>query len=201
MIKINDVIQFGVYRWIVLEIKIDKALIISEKIIEKRPYHKTYAEVTWETCDLRSYLNGDFLDKFSKEERLKIIPTQNINLDNPWYLTPGGNDTLDYIFLLDIYDVCMKYFGDSSRILLNKREKQKYWFGTNDPNNLKRVANYNQIPYWWWIRTPGRNHKTAVYIHGNPKGIVGINGNNVLFKSYPESRNGGIRPALWMKLD
>src|SRR5690606_20281869 len=131
-----------------------------------RPYHKTYDEVTWETCDLRSYLNGDFLDKFSKEERLKIIPSLNSNLDNPWYLTPGGNDTLDYIFLLDIYAVCMKYFGDSSRILLNKREKQRYWFGTNDPNNLKRVANYNQLPYWWWIRTPGRNHKTAVYIHG-----------------------------------
>ena len=50
-------IQFGGYNWFVLDKKDGKTLIINEKVIEKRPYHHEESEITWETCDMREYLN------------------------------------------------------------------------------------------------------------------------------------------------
>ncbi|CCV64749.1 conserved hypothetical protein [Alteracholeplasma palmae J233] len=199
--KIGDLLLFGKYQFRVLEIDSNRALIITDEIIEKRPYHNTYESVTWETCDLRKYLNHEFYYTFTQEEQGRIIPVTNKNLNNPWYHTNGGNDTYDFIFLLDIFDVVCKYFGDSSKHLIRKSEKEKYWFAKRDENNINRLATYKGNNFWWWIRTPGRIPNTAVYIHGNPIGRVGINGNNVFFRTYTENRQGGIRPALWIKLD
>lgn len=197
--NVNEIIEFGNLRWRVLEVHLDRILLLTEEIIEKRPYHPIYEEVTWETCELRHYLNHDFYQRFSKTDRERILTVVNRNDANPWYLTPGGNDTEDKVFLLDIFDTVCKYFGDSSNKLYHKTSKERYWFGKNDKNNIKRAAQFQGHNYWWWVRTPGRNHKTAVYIHGDPMGCVGINGNSVFFRNYTSERNGGLRPALWIK--
>jgi hypothetical protein len=47
--KIGDIIPFGEYNWRVLDVQGDKALIITEDVVELRPYHEQYVEVTWET--------------------------------------------------------------------------------------------------------------------------------------------------------
>lgn len=197
--NVSEIIVFGDYHWRVLEVHEDRMLLLTEDIIEKRPYHPVYEEVTWETCELRHYLNHDFYNRFNDADKDRIITVTNTNDANPWYLTSGGADTEDKVFLLDIVDTVCKYFGDSSSKLYNKTPKERYWFGKSDKNNIKRVAQYKGYNYWWWVRTPGRNLKTAVYIHGNPIGCVGINGNSVFFRSYTPERNGGVRPAMWVK--
>ena len=50
----GDRIAFGRYEWRVLDIQNDVALIISEDIIEKRPYHDVYKDTTWADCALRN---------------------------------------------------------------------------------------------------------------------------------------------------
>ncbi len=196
----GDKIEFGRYQWRVLHIQNNTALIITEDIVEQRPYHNTYKDITWAECDLRKYLNGDFYNQFNEADQSRILLVTNKNLDNPWFGTFGGEDTQDRIFLLDIEDVVCRYFGDSSEILQNRRKNQNYWFNTKDENNFKRIATFKGHNYWWWLRSPGRISRVAAYIHGAPDGFVGINGNSVFFRSFGPERDGGVRPALWLKL-
>ena len=130
--QIGDKINFGKYEWRVLDIQNNAALILTENIIETRPYHNRYVNITWADCALRKYLNGEFYDTFSEVDRAKIMPVTNKNLNNQWYGTKGGEDTLDYIFLLSIEEAVCKYFGDSSKKLYNRGITEKYWFQRKD---------------------------------------------------------------------
>jgi hypothetical protein len=192
---------FDGYEWRVLDIKSNAALIITEHIIEKRPYHNEYKNITWSGCSLRKYLNGEFYDEFTEAEKSKIVSVINQNLDNQWYGTNGGADTEDSIFLLSLEEAAGKYFGDSSVKLYNQRKNQRYWFERKDENNANRVAmaEGKQRASWWWLRSPGRVSVKAVYIHGD--GNIGIQGNNILKGNIADGEcRGGIRPALWMTL-
>ena len=200
--KIGDIISFGKYNWIVLDVQKDKALLITEHIIEQRSFHDTYVETTWADCGLRDYLNSEFYHSFDEKDRERICSTINQNLDNQWYGTSGGVDTEDKIFLLSMDEIVCKYFGDSSSKLYNPGKNQRYWFERKDQNNSRRIArlqsNQKQI-CWWWTRSPGRVGVKAVYIHGD--GNIGIQGNNILIGNLADGCcTGGVRPALWIRV-
>lgn len=203
-IKIGSLLSFGGYNWRVLDIQNNAALIITEEIIEQRPYHDAYKDITWADCALRKYLNGEFYDKFNAADKSKIIPVINKNPDNQWYGSRGGEDTRDYIFLLSIEESVCKYFGDSSKNLENRSAKQRYWFQRKDKNNNKRRSTFDGYVWWWWLRSSGRDNRRAVYIHGD--GNIGIQGNGTFRYSsntiHPSTRDnsGGVRPALWLRL-
>ncbi len=189
MVK-KDIITFGKYNWRVLDLKGDRALIITETIIELRWYHKAFAEITWAGCELRKYLNNEFCLNFSGDEQARIIAIKNRNPDNSWFKTKGGIDTTDHIFLLSLEDVC-EYFGDSSVKLRNKDSQR---WAIDDENNGKRQAKYDF--HWWRLRSPGYYGRTAASVSAN--GNVYIRGNGV----YGRPRDGGgVRPALWLKLE
>ena len=202
--QIEDKIVFDRYEWRVLDIQNNAALIITEHIIEQRPYHIRSGDVTWDECELRAYLNDAFYNMFSEENRSKIMPVTIETLDNPWYNSNGGMDTYDSIFLLSLEEVVCKYFGDSSKNLENRSAKQRYWFQRKDGNNDKRRSTFHGYVWWWWLRSPGRDNRRAVYIHGD--GNIGIQGNgtfryssNTLHRLTGDN-SGGVRPALWLKL-
>ena len=90
-------IAFGGFDWLVLDKQDGKTFVITEKVIEKRPYHGQESEVTWETCDVRRYLNGEFYDSLSGADRVRIAEVTNENADNPWDGTEGGNTTTDKV--------------------------------------------------------------------------------------------------------
>jgi hypothetical protein len=199
--KVGDKILFGSYDWQVLAIENDRALIITECIIEQRPYHNAYKDITWADCSLRNYLNGEFYDTFAIDDKSRIIPVLNRNLNNQWYDTNGGEDTRDCIFLLSLDEVC-RYFGDSTSKLYNKGKNQRYWFERKDENNSKRLARLqgSEWCWWWWLRSPGRLNIKAAYIWGTD-GTIGIQGNNILKGNISDGKcTGGVRPALWVKL-
>jgi hypothetical protein len=201
-IKIDSSISFGGYNWRVLDIQNNRALIITEDIIEQRPYHDAYKDITWADCGLRKYLNGEFYDNFNATDKSRIIPVINKNLDNQWYGSKGGADTKDSIFLLSLEEVACQYFGDSSSNLYNPGKNQRYWFERKDENNSKRIARNksDEWYHWWWLRSPGRVNVKAVYIF--PNGNIGIQGNNIFKGNIAEGRcRGGVRPALWLKLE
>jgi hypothetical protein len=197
--KIGDIIPFGYYKWRVLDVQGDEALIITKDVIEKRPYNIGYlSDATWETCDLRKYLNSEFLQKFTKEQQGLIVERTNHNPDNLWYGTKGGRDTRDKIFLLSIEEVD-RYFGDSGDYL-NKRRK-KYdngkWIANSDGYEFSnsydddRIANYGGGACWWWLRSPGDISRSAALV--DIGGGVSVDGSGV-------DCNGGVRPALWLKV-
>lgn len=205
VLNANSNLSFGGYEWRILDIQGNKALLITDNIIEQQSYNNYAGDVTWADCSLRKYLNGEFYNKFTDEEKSRIIPVVNKNKDNPWYGSRGGEDTEDYIFLLSIEEAVCKYFGDSSGNLLNRSPKQKYWFQKKDENNDRRRATLDGCIWWWWLRSPGRDNKRAVYIHGD--GNLGIQGNGTYHYNskiiHPLSGQnyGGIRPALWLRLE
>jgi hypothetical protein len=201
--NVGSTIEFGDYKWKILDGKENEMLIISDQIIEQRDYHDKKEAVTWEKSEIRYYLNNIFVDKFCASDKNRIIDTKNRNTDNPWYGSFGGNDTIDKIFLLSLDEVVRLYFGDSSRLLDNPKQNQRYWFDRKDENNEKRKALFMESGWWWWTRTPGKNNKVAVYVHGD--GNIGIQGNGISKTSFntlhyfTKSNEGGVRPALWIK--
>ena len=186
----SETISFGEYNWRVLEVETSRILVIAENILEQRWYHERFEEVTWADCALRKYLNSEFYNKFSQKERVTEVTCKNF--DNPWFKTKGGKDTVDKVFLLSLEEVS-KYFGDSKPKLQNK-DKQT-WL-VDDENNSKRQAKYRDRPHWWRLRSPGYYSRTAASVNKN--GNIYVRGNGV----YGRPRDsGGIRPALWIKLE
>ncbi|MCL6459682.1 MAG: DUF6273 domain-containing protein, partial [Gorillibacterium sp.] len=173
----------------------------TEEIIEQRPYHSAYKDITWADCALRKYLNGEFYEKFSVTDQSRILPVINHNPDNPWHGSTGGADTVDSVFLLNIEEVACLYFGDSRSKLYNPGKNQKYWLQRKDENNSKRIAKLvdKEHVWWWWLRSSGRFNVRAAYIHGD--GNIGIQGNNILKGNLSDGKcTGGVHPALWLKL-
>lgn len=203
--NVGTEIKFGPFQWIVLEVKQEEILIISKDMVGQDDYHNASTIITWENSSIRDYLNNQFIKEFTNEERKHILKTRISNKNNSWYLSDAGNDTDDFIWLLSLDEVVRLYFGDSSKILDNPSKNQRYWFQSNDSNNDLRRSTYLEKSWWWWTRTPGKNQKTAVYIHGD--GNVGIQGNGVGPRKVKEahpisgSTKGGIRPAMWIKYE
>ena len=90
-------------QWMVLARDGDRVLVISRYILDCLRYDEEYRRVTWETCTLRTWLNGEFLDSaFDADEQL-LIPTTHVTADpNPDFDVDPGEDTEDKLFLLSI---------------------------------------------------------------------------------------------------
>lgn len=198
-------LKFGQYNWRILDIQDKKALIMTESMVSQEPYNDFAGEVTWSDCSLRKYLNNEFYNTFTEAEQSRIIPVINTNCNNQWYDSNGGEDTLDKVFLLSIEEAVCMYLGDSSYNLENRSAKQRYWFQKKDINNVKRQARFDGHSWWWWLRSPGRDNKRAVYVHGD--GNIGIQGNGTYRYSsntiHPitKDNSGGVRPVLWLNLE
>ncbi len=217
-------IKFGKYDWFVLDKRDDKMLIITEKVIKKLPYHHEETEITWETCDMRTYLNNEFYHSFDKTDRKRIIEVINENPDNPWYGTRGGNPTNDRIFLLSIDEV-IKYFGDSGQLKTRYMYPNCEWCKDeflpwlDDEYNINRRAVDDEgIVCFWRLRSPGSNQCSVATVDGFvgdefDHGVINIGnadllveghfvqtGCGYLSKGIPGQQTmNGVRPALWLK--
>jgi hypothetical protein len=165
--NVGDIIQFGGYDWRVLEVRDGKALLLSDRVFEPRHYHTESTDLTWETCSLRAYLNGEFYNSFSVNDRARIADTTVINNDHPWYGTPGGNNTTDKIFLLSTDEVRTYLTDNALRIALNASGEAS----------------------WWWLRSPGQSSNSAENV-----GSDGGFGNE---RDFFVNGISSVRPALW----
>lgn len=145
--------------WIVLKNKEGKIYAMSKYGLDNKPYHDTREAVTWETCSLREWLNGEFYEAaFSSEEKAMIADTMLVNSDNPYYYIDGGNNTVDKVFLISYdevslysagygyvfeYDLCMPtVYAEMQGVYVDTR-----WITQCD----------------WWLRTIGINESSATY--------------------------------------
>lgn len=159
---------------------------------------KRYYETNWGSCELRSWLNGEFAAAAFAEEELARIPV--VTVSHPKYYK-----TL-YSF----------FFGDATcedRVfLLSKQEVERYLTDENDmaarltdyalaqarESDVCALRNYGS----WWLRTTVRQgygaHCFYIYnsVHnGKPLGpMVSPMGAEVW------SRDVGVRPAMWYQL-
>ncbi|MCL2079119.1 MAG: DUF6273 domain-containing protein [Oscillospiraceae bacterium] len=169
--NIGDVITFGGYYWRVLDVQDGRALVISGYILERREYHSPYGEITWEHSSIRDYLNGEFLSSFSQADQARIIETTLINNNNPTHDTPGGNNTVDKIFLLSIDEAQQYFANDSARVAYESDGRAR----------------------WWWLRSPGIDANYVAYVDYEYGSISD-------FGMSSDDYSYGVRPAMWVKL-
>ncbi len=113
-VKTGDVLSFGPYEWRVLDTDGSKALLITEHAVAEMAYHWYDRAAAWAECRLREWLNGEFLNEFTEEERNRIL-----TVSIPFLLETdrgeafGNPPTQDRVFLLSEEEV-EAYFRDKA---------------------------------------------------------------------------------------
>ena len=199
--NVGDTIKFGKYEqdnntsngkedieWNVLAKEGDRVLLISKYALDCKQYNTELTDVTWETCSLRQWLNGTFLnDAFSTEEQSLIQDTYVSADENPKYNTNPGNATTDKIFLLSKNEA-IKYFGSDEYGKCISTAYAKANGAYTSSSHTK-----NGVPTCrWWLRSPGDSQGYAAYV--NIGGSVSYYGSSV---------NAGhecVRPAMWVSI-
>jgi hypothetical protein len=189
----KKLVEFGDYTWRVLSVEGDKALLITEEIIDWRAYNDEYVDITWENCTLRKYLNNDFYNTFTASEKNQILTIRVINAEDE---IPGGNDTDDKIFLLNIDEANRYFSSDENRVArLSTQTLSKlhalYQLWNEDEWLIEHLNAYDNI-WFWWLRSPGYNSYFVADIRGD--GSIYAFGNDV------DNSPDGVRPALYINL-
>ena len=186
--------------WHVIEKNFGRRLIISDNVIDAKPYNDSASAVNWQTCTLRKWLNEDFVEKaFSPKEQLRIeaVKVKGINNSNP----DETKATIDKVFLLSKseYDHYLYYSTRKSSIFTGYSEqkaekipltnngsgktsaKPLVWFRSPGPDNVA-----------WVTDSEGKNIQKKTYSSSG----IRIEDN----ASYPVVTIAGVRPVMWISL-
>ncbi len=206
---VGNYVTFGTYpqtkagndatpiEWLVLARDGNKALLISRYGLDAQRYNKDTTSVTWETCTLRTWLNGTFYNKaFSSAEQAAILTTNVDNSKNQCYSgwsTNGWKNTQDKVFLLS-YAEANKYFGVTYYNSSNTKSRvaptayaiaHGAWTSSSD----KTADSVNAG--WWWLRSPGSDQRSAAYVFADGS----------LYDLSVGSDSASVRPALWVNIE
>lgn len=191
--QVGDIITFGAYeqdnnklngkepiQWRVLDKKNGRLLVISQYGLDCRQFHKS-SRNRWKTCDLRKWLNKEFINAAFSPAELRQIPT--VSLFTPTtHNSTEGDTTQDRVFLLSTQEAERYFRSDADRICKATAYTQKQGATTVDGD----IG-------WWWLRSPGISEYSTVKVFTTGK--IDYSGYN------PNSLRGSIRPALWIELE
>ena len=180
----GDVMLFGSYEqnnirydgaepieWIVLDVKSDRILLLSQYALDSERYHYRKESVSWDTCSVRDWLNTTFYEEaFTCSEQRSI-------------LSSGTSVYDDYVFLL----------SDVEAETYLPRAKDRICKATVYGSCQNVYVNPTTGGSWWLLRTTGDDgSKFAVSV--NSDGTIDYNGGHV------ESDRGTVRPAIWVNI-
>lgn len=142
----------------------------------------------YKNSDIRSYLNGTFLNLFDDDNKNAIkqvkIPYQNGTGSNG-SVASGANGLSCKIFLLSGYELGWTTSNDSD--FPRDGAKLSYFSsGTGSAANNKRIANYDGGAAGWWLRSPITNGTYGIWSVEFNGEYDGLSDNNI----------SGVRPAL-----
>ena len=215
--KVGAYVKFGKYEqdnnlsngkedieWLVLDVKDEKALVISKFSLDWQPYYTipgatstafmTNSEtVTWENSILRKWLNNNFLNAaFSEKEKMLILAATLSDNKNPEYNIDSGDVIMDKIFLLSMVEVD-KYFKNTyARIC-----KPTMFVEANG-------TDYFEGNYYWWLRSPCQQSGVFVDSDGSAfsqEGCASIVTDTGKYGSIRFDRLIPVRPAMWIDLN
>lgn len=190
--KVGETIEFGNYpqeedgtekpiEWIVMKNEENQVLLLSKYVLDAKPYYE-WEGVTWQTSDIRQWLNNEFYTTaFNKAEKAKIQTSLIKNEDNSEHGTSGGNDTEDKVFLLSEKEAETLFSNDDERIAKATGYAEKSGVYVNEKKESV-----------WWLRSPGYSSSRAAEV--SEYGWVDQDGPSVYCS------DGGVRPALHLNL-
>ncbi len=203
-------------KWRVLSVNGDDAFLMADQNLDCQRYNNTDTDVTWETCTMRSWLNGygassnacgrdystaNFMDyAFTSGEQAAIKTTTVVNEDNLKYEyeTKGGNNTQDKVYLLSIGEVREPAYGFLAYDFLSDRGAYDKSRRAKNTHYAKAQGAYTNTSAeyagngWWWLRSPGDYGTLASAVSSG--GRVDAYGSSVNYARY------AVRPALYLNL-
>lgn len=184
------IIQLGKFNdspidWLVLhEDKDNNKFLISKQVLDFKPYHTNDKSVSWNNCELRKWLNTEFVNTaFSQKERQLIKTTTNYPLRTKENSSLDiGLPSEDKVFLLDNYEVS-NYFKRNS----HRRGYSGIDFEIPPKQFAEDIIKKDQ-PVWYWLRTAGNTTKSA----------CAINYMGQIEEDFIDAKGVGVRPAMWI---
>ena len=188
--EVGDIVEFGNYNqdnilengkegvtWVVTGIEDDKVYLLSEQIVDVKPFNEEFEDTTWENSTIREWLNNEFKQEiFTNDEQLYLYEKTNINKDlgHKNGVTDGGNDTTDEIYLLDLNEInALSLETIPAKATEYAKENGCFTdFGKG----------------FWWTRSVGSSGKHFLPV--NTVGSTVSSGTNVDYASF------GIRPSV-----
>lgn len=197
-------------KWRVLSVDSNSAFLLADQNLDCKRYNVNYIAVTWETCTLRSWLNGydaaknknggdytsdNFIDNaFSSSEQSSILQNIHLNEDNPVYGTDGGNSTTEQIFLLSISEASNASYGFNqgyhTRSQTREAKNTAYAKGQGACTNSSGSYAGNG---GWQLRSPSHFSPRAANVDDDGFG-------NYYGYGHFDIDNYGVRPALLLSL-
>lgn len=218
-IGVGDYVTFGRYEqdnilengpepieWLVLDIKDGKAFLLARYGLDRHQYHteamingdiKRPMTITWEMCDMREWLNNEFINvAFTNEEIQSIVLTLITNPPSK-YGYDGGDDTWDKVFLLSGEET-KKYLGEE--VWINKEIKYCNDKAYTKPTAYAIAQGVEAAHYriWydgncqWWVRTLGKGTNWA--------GMISFDGGYNVGGRYVDAGL-AVRPVIWIDLE
>ncbi|MGP0584197.1 DUF6273 domain-containing protein [Paenibacillus timonensis] len=163
--------------WRVLENSGSELFLLSEEILECKRYHgksaeiswRDAAEVTWQDCDLRQWLNEEFYTAaFSPEEQelIKLTPCSDHG--------EGSPATQDKVFLLSVAEIkaftaalgktWLTAVGTDYAKLKKPDGCSLYVYDKGERENYVLRNGKEEGCSWWWLRTQGNKPSRAHFI-------------------------------------
>ncbi len=185
--------------WRVLEIDTEnrRALVISEKVLEKKGLNNTDKDYSWTGSDIKTFLNGDFLTSYG----LNGVSIASVTLETEKLGDFNEKETSqEKVFLLSLSEALpLGASADCGGVTISGT---KDYFG-NWADNETEAEDLDGNKVGWWLRTPSytesyKNYGYAMinYGSGSPYGWQIWTANST---SYNDQADIGIRPAFWLE--
>ena len=191
----GDALTFGCYEqdgdadngaepieWLVLETDGATATLISRQVLACAYYNAEKTAMTWENCDLRRWLNDEFLNAAFDPEELARLETVTVTADpNPNFEGDPGSDTQDLVFVPSVAEANRWFDSDEARCVEPTPAAAADGCRTQEDTGV----------CWWWLRTPG----------SEPERVSGVDffGATQGSGSHVNARQ-GVRPVVVIRL-
>lgn len=223
----NETVHYFMYepiKWRVLKVDGNDAFLLADKGLDDQSYNISNIDITWETCTLRSWLNGygessnvssmdytgtGFIDTaFSSEESDIIKETDIATADNDFVGgQEGGNDTVDKIFLLAVDELEGSDNGVSYGFV---EDEGRRCLGTTYAKAMGVLSDVKDSSCFgnciWWSRSPGTKRSDGTnYYATNYAVIVRSNGyvfdyGEFVYSNDSVRKDPAVRPALHLDI-
>ena len=184
--------------WRVLEVKDNVATLISEKALFSRAYDSSMLGTSWDTSNLRKYLNDDFKNEAFSAEEQKSIVTSVLTTADSTSGAKGGEATSDQVYIPSIADMnndTYMLFGAAkteSTVPTRQFTASKKLLNDN-PGLTAYVDNNGQEFCNYLLRSPG------YYSYD----VAGVNYNGILkadgWRTY--TKTAGVIPMVKVNVD
>ena len=209
--QVGSIVTYGTYpqtaestgtpiEWLVLDYdaNTNRALLISRygldcmRFDRDHEYSEGIESGKWDTCTLRAWLNGEFLNTaFEPALRGAIAETRLTPEENRGYitLTPEA-ETVDRIFLLSISEAKKYFASDADRVCVPTTYALSRGVSAYDAKGTPEG-----VSCWWWLRTRGDGYNGGMRV-----ATVIDDGSIVDFGYAYFEESFAVRPAFWLDL-